>query len=124
MSPWLIYFILKLDCITALSGIILTISLMAGVLIFLYFSLRCHDEDSAEEQENLIKHRNSIIKKILIIIIISFIFFTFIPTTKETALIYIIPKIQNSQAGKSLVEIPPLIEKYIESELNKEQKDE
>ena len=115
MSGWMIYWILKLDVICNLFGVIGVFGSLAGVgvIIFAYFNYLIHEtcgkSNSSYELADAesAKNRYLIAKKLFPVSIIMFVILTisiFIPTTKEMATIIVAPKIINSEQMQQMPE--------------------
>jgi len=105
MSPWELYWLLKLDTIGTLFQLP-AFFLALGLLIAIigYISCRLSEYGNYEEQLKIIK------KIIFICLPIEFIFIivaVFLPSTKQMATIIVVPKIINAvENNKALMELP------------------
>lgn len=109
ISAWTIYWITSLDAINGMCAIFIPVFFMVAVLHFLMTVVE-GVWDSNHDQDIRIKTIYlSLLKKLYIPgFIISILLGVFIPSTNSAALIYVIPKIANSEFVKQL---PPQLEK-------------
>ena len=112
ISPYLVYWITRLDSIIGAMEVFLFLTIVISTIgtIVLFISL-ADDEDT-----NAWPIALKAAKIIVPIVAVFFILKTFIPTTKEAAAIYIIPKISNNE---SVQEIPKIVAKLMDAKLQK-----
>jgi len=92
MNAWQVYWFLMLDSVSTASGLIaVVVGLVLSFSVIFYFICKFDgDEDVVRITEQ--------INKILIpIFAITFLLSIFLPTTKQMATIYILPKIANNE---------------------------
>lgn len=112
MSMWLIYFILKLDVV---SGILIGIPFAFFLLIFFAFSIIVIDDEGFNEDTKKIWNRT---KKWILFASILLLTGIFMPNTKETAMIYVLPKIiNNKQIQKMPNKLVTLANAWMDEEL-------
>lgn len=96
ISGWMVYLILKLD---AIRGVFLTGTIASGVLfaVLLVVLISCYiSEADLEGYESKSASLRKALVKAASVFLLFLITAVFIPTTRQFALIYIIPKIVNS----------------------------
>lgn len=109
LSGWLVYLIVKLDTIRAMS---LVFGISGGVvlaLLGLVYAIFRADGKSCDGFKKPFKYT-------IIIFIISTIMITAVPTTKEASAIYMLPKIINNEHVQKL---PENVVKLLNSKLEK-----
>jgi len=109
ITPFCMYFIVKLDSIVYclhscyISFYLLSVICIVGIIIFLVRKDECSKLEEKKQKEEIDWCNNKIsrcykcLKTFFILAIAVEILYSFIPTTKEMAAIYIIPKVANSQ---------------------------
>ena len=135
MSHWLVYWILMLDNISKTVSIVFGISIGVIFIVGLIHAvLLCDpevpyglDHDSrakfkADSRKITVKSLLRFVKYMSPIIIVLCIVTSLIPSTKQMAAIYLIPKIA---ANKDIQQLPPKLSKlalqYVNQELNLEE---
>ena len=116
MSPALVYLILKLD---VLSGLFIFLSVMAAICVTATLIICItHAADNRGEWVDFINYlKQCKIKLQIIIATILTLCAIAIPTTKDAALIYIIPKItQNKQVAQIPDKLVGIIDSYLKIE--------
>jgi hypothetical protein len=107
ISAWTIYWFIKLDSIISLCGgfafftIMLFLLVLVGVMVCYgtrsgHMGGYCRNEEKAELWYGYAKYWTKMAKRIVILPILFIILHNMIPSTKEMATIYVIPKIANS----------------------------
>lgn len=118
MSHWLVYWILTLDHIRASLGI--SIVLFFVMILMAGF---CAMIGSCDNVPNLVKFSMKLLKIFVPLVFLFSILFVLMPTTKQMAAIYLIPKIASN---KDIRQLPPKLSKlaleYVNKELNVEEK--
>jgi len=119
ISAWTIYWILSLDSINNLFCLAMAIC-VAAVCIMLLWILFFHLEGSYEEERKYAKLFQEkcariILKIILPVFILIAVVATFLPSSSDMSMIYIIPKISNSTFAKT---IPSKLEVLANKELD------
>lgn len=118
ISAWSIYWLIKLDAIISMMGILGFVSLLAVVVTIAgmiisavcrsdvsadYYSGRNEEERKADvekKKQNFTSYLTfwyNMFKRLIVLPLIFLILGHMIPTTKEMAAIYVIPKIANSE---------------------------
>jgi hypothetical protein len=92
ISPWLIYWISRLDTIHELCVMVSILGIIVGGAAFLF--------GIVEEEETPKKWG----KNTLIACIFTSLIALFVPTQKQLAAIYLIPKMANSNSAKNIAE--------------------
>jgi len=102
ISPWLIWFWLKLDMLGSFFG---TLSFLIVCAIIALFFVAVFLADTATEYTQLIKSIFSSIyvKRLTAMGIFSLILYLMLPNTKQFAAIYIVPKIANSKTVTAIL---------------------
>ncbi|KKN70278.1 hypothetical protein LCGC14_0433040 [marine sediment metagenome] len=114
MSHWLVYWVLMLDNIRIVLGVLMNISifiiLMAGI---------CSLIGNVEATSKLIKFSKTLLKIFAPAFFLLLILLGLTPSTKQMAAIYLIPKIASN---KDIQQLPPKLSKlalqYVNQELN------
>lgn len=96
MSPWLIYLWTRLNAILWISGAGLFLGISATVILIGLWS-DSRDDDFIEKCKRGVK-------KLIPINIISLLLLLAVPCRKDAAIIYVIPKIANSEIVKEIPE--------------------
>lgn len=110
ISAWTIYWFIKLDAIIAMMGGLSFISVVACVIAIAVILILClnketvsssyRNEDAVnaekEKWSRYIKYWTRLFKQLTVLSIVLSVMYHMIPTTKEMATIYVIPKIANS----------------------------
>lgn len=113
MSKGLVYLILMMNNFKTILGCILFLCFFYNILYLFYLI----DSDNEKKEGNEEKHNKNIylyLKKSIIYLIIFILSMGFIPSTKQAAVIYIVPKITNN---KEISELPSNILKLFNEEI-------
>ena len=110
ITPWMLYWITRLDGIQVLFGLMTVIAIV--VMVFTAFCgyitlynldyFPCQDKEKCKDMARVLFK----ISKLTIIFLLIGILGIFIPSTKEMAAILIIPKIANSQTAEEMGKLP------------------
>jgi len=110
MTPQLIYWVTRLDCIKG-GLLFLGICLIIGIFAFLSALM----EDAIKEK----KHKVMIVSIICILFTIIFSGLIFIPTTKEMIVILTLPKVINNKNVKNISKYSlEVVEEWLKNQLN------
>lgn len=94
ISPWFLYLWTRLDSLAFASGLFATLFLIVGGVYLVFFAVAYFSDDIPEEKMPTIVRLN----KWVIGIFLTLSFMTLsIPSSKDAAIIYIIPKIANNE---------------------------
>lgn len=112
ISAWTIYWVLMLDNINDIVGIIFGICLIIGIVLGVVSLITIDDNDYIEIR----KRWAQLFKYYLLpLVIITSTIGIFVPTTEQMAMIYVIPKLSNSEF---ITKIPAKLEKLANQELD------
>lgn len=99
MTSWQVYWWLKLDGFKDFFATVAFFSFFTAIITFIiYKGMSCSEYEDTREQACKLKSY----KIFAIILIISTILYYILPSTKQMATIYILPKIANSEIAKEL----------------------
>ena len=125
VSPWLIYFWTVLDYIKSTFLVLFVVSFTI-LLVTLIWLVVCHLEDFKDS----IQKTKKILKHSFIGTVVVWFLFVFTPSSKDFALIYLIPKVANSQfvnqvskkSAKNLILMLEVAEKELQKRLKEDAK--
>lgn len=102
ITSWEVYWLMRLD---AVNGVCITIIALGGIALILpcihYFVEDYFDEDDEHAGK---KRTKRLIRSIVGAMCISGFIALFVPTTKEAAVIYLLPKIANNEQVQKIPE--------------------
>ncbi len=124
LTWWHVYLFTRLDVLNSISilGLVLTnISLAAAVVIAAYNNdmrdIYRVDSYSYKSHTNILKWCVSYLKIGGIAAVLFLITFTLVPTQKEAAAIYLLPKLVNSSAMKEAEKLPETLVKLLDAKM-------
>ena len=113
MSSWFVYLLVKLDAIQAAFISLSALSLFYIIMIFVITWERCPEEFELKDFVERFKR----FKFSLIFSGLAFFFSTsvsiFMPDTKQACVIYLLPKIVNSETMDNLEDLPANLTKFL-----------
>lgn len=114
MNAFTIYLLTLLDSISGVAAILLGLCIVMIVICSIAWY---EDQDYVRDEEKRIKIHckwKKRLRALIITICIALMVLAFVPSTNSAVLMYVVPKVTKN---KEFTKIPPLIIKYIESQL-------
>jgi hypothetical protein len=109
MSMWLMYLILKLDDVATTFGVISVVGLLFATIATIFLVITtvfCICDGYTKEDCNFLTKAAPLVKKYLIrlwiVVVVCGVLSTFLPTTKQAAAIYFIPKVINNKQVRKM----------------------
>lgn len=106
MSAWMVYLWTRADTVASIAGLL---AFITGVIGFLCFFCSVYESEQGDEDYAL--QMKKVSKKFISVFIITLILAIMMPSKKDIAMIYVIPKMANSQTFKELSDSTPEITK-------------
>ena len=119
ISPWMLYWITRLDAIGGLAcALTVTTAVVVGIISFLLIvNSGMSERDKFEESQRVLFGR--ILKWLTPALVASVLTLVFVPSTKEMAVITVVPAIANSEkVQKEATELYDLAKDYLKKTLN------
>ena len=114
MTAWEIYWLLKLDDIHAMLGILIVAGGLTSIAMGVWW-LFVHDECMGESDKRAKRASTSVLKIAIPALIVSFLVGTFLPTTKQMAAVLVVPTVVNNERVQQLPEkVLELVEKKLD----------
>ena len=121
ITPWTLYWITRLDCIRDIATVIIIIATLLEILtaVTLLVNSSFDDDDDDKFPARMVNTIARICKGSAAAIIVSTLLMIFLPTTKEMAVIVVVPAIANSEkVQKESQELYDLAKGYLKNILN------
>lgn len=107
MSPWMIFLITRLDCISSVSGMLSIISMFFCIILTACFLIHKFDDPEESQEQKDSRDYNMKLSKtglrfVLPIFLLSLSCFCLTPSTKQACVIFLAPKIINNDQVQSI----------------------